>query len=108
MDDSWHLIEDIPIRRFILAKPESGVDTLLVGQFVKITAYEDQEEAARLMKKYDPVALPVTDSEGILIGIVTIDDIMNVLEEEVPEDFHKAAAVSPLAMSYVKSGIFFL
>ena len=61
-----------------------------------------------MIQHYDLDALPVVDSEGILLGIVTVDDIMDVAQEEVTEDFHKVAAVAPLKMNYSESGIWML
>ncbi len=83
VDDEWRLLDDMPIRRLILAN----------RQFVSITADSDQEEAIKLFEKYDLVAIPVTDSEGHLLGIVTVDDIIDALREEQTEDFTKFSAI---------------
>ncbi|MBC7190083.1 magnesium transporter [Candidatus Aerophobetes bacterium] len=95
VDEKGQLLDDIPIKSFIFADPEEKVDSLMDRHFVSIMASEDQEEAVKLVKKYNLVALPVTDSRGVLIGIVTIDDILDVSEEENTEDFQKIAAVTP-------------
>jgi len=108
VNDDWVLLDDIPIRRFILADPKQKVSSLMDGQFISISAFEDQEEAVKKMKRYDLVTLPVTSSENVLIGIVTIDDIIDVLEEETTEDFQKGAAVSPFEISYMTASPFFL
>ncbi len=94
VDEEGHLVDDIPIRRFILADPKQKVDSLMDRHFISILASEDQEEAVRLVKKYNLVALPVTDSKGILIGIVTVDDILDVSEEENTEDFQRIGGVT--------------
>lgn len=94
VDEKGHLIDDIPIRKFILADPEQKVESLMDRNFVSVLAMEDQEEAVKLVKKYNLVALPVTDSKGILVGIVTVDDILDVSEEENTEDFQRIAAVT--------------
>ena len=99
-DKDWKLIDDIPIRRFILAKQEQLVSEIMDYKFIAINAMEDQEKAYHLMKKYNLNVLPIVNSEGILLGIVTIDDILDVLEEEITEDFHKTSAVSPVEASY--------
>lgn len=100
VDDKWHLIDSLPIRKFILANPGDSVESIMDYKFISISAYDDQEEAGKKIKKYNLVALPVTDREGVLMGIVTIDDILDVLEEETTEDFHKGAAVSPVGINY--------
>lgn len=100
VDEAWHLIDDIPLRRLILADPQQKVEEVMDRRAVSISVFEDQEEAIKIMKHYNLVALPVVDSENILLGIVTIDDIIDVLEDEVTEDFHKEAGVIPLGLSY--------
>jgi len=108
VNDKWRLLDDIPVKRFIFADPQQKVESLMDGRFISLAAYEDQEVAIRIMKKYNLVALPVTDSESTMIGIVTIDDIMDVMEEEATEDFHKTAAVAPLEKNYTASSPFYL
>ena len=105
VDDRWHLLDDIPLRRVILASPEQKVEDLMDFQFTAIRASADQEEAIRLMERYDLIALPVVDSEGVLLGIVTVDDVFDVLEEEVTEDIQKGASVVPLRTSYTATTV---
>jgi len=93
VDDQWRLLDDVPIRRLILAEPDQTVESIMDNHFVSISAYADQEEAAKLFEKYNLVALPVTDSEGHLIGIVTVDDVIDVIREEDTEDFTKFSAI---------------
>ncbi|MBA5942520.1 MAG: magnesium transporter [Methanophagales archaeon] len=100
VDDEWHLIGDIPLRRLILADPEQTVESIMNYKFVSISAFDDQEKAVRIMQRYDLIALPVVDLQNILLGIVTVDDMLDVLEEEVTEDIQKGASVVPLTMSY--------
>lgn len=100
VDSRWHLIDSLPIRRFILADPNTTVESIMDRKFISIYANEDQEEAAKKMKKYDLVALPVIDRDGVLMGIVTVDDILDVVEEETTEDFQKVAAISPVGIKY--------
>ncbi len=100
VDDKWHLVDSLPIRKFILGNPGENVESIMDYKFISISADKDQEEAAKKMKKYNLVALPVVDKEEVLIGIVTIDDVLDVLEEETTEDFHKGAAVSPVGINY--------
>ena len=100
VDAHWHLLDSIALRRIILARPDEIVESLMDRQFFSINVYEDQEEAVKMMNRYDLVALPATDSDSTLIGIVTIDDILDVLEEEITEDFQRTAAIAPLDISY--------
>ena len=75
---------------------------LEVRKNVKVT----QEEVAEIIKKYDLIVLPVTDVEGRLLGIITIDDVMDVVEQEATEDFHRMAGISPVEESYLKTSAF--
>ena len=100
VDENWKLLDDIPIRRFILFEQDKQVKDMMDFSFVSISAIEDQEDAYKLFKKYDLTVLPVVDKEGVLLGIVTVDDIFDVREEEVTEDFHKTSAISPVEESY--------
>ena len=76
--------------------------------FIGIPVTEDREKAVRLIQRYDLIALPVVDSDGILLGIVTVDDVLDVAQEETTEDFYKTAAVEPLKESYRDSGVWAL
>ncbi len=93
IDNHWHLLDDIPIRRLILAESNKSVQSIMDHHFVSVNAEMDQEEAAKVFEKYNLTALPVTDSEVHLLGIVTIDDIIDVIREENTEDFTKYSAV---------------
>jgi magnesium transporter len=103
-DARGKLIDALPLQRFLLAPPESRVRDIMDDTYISISAYEDQEEAVRLMQKYDRLAIPVVDSQGILLGIVTFDDVFHIAEEEATEDFHRSAAVTPLKRSYWETG----
>ncbi|HMM12593.1 MAG TPA: magnesium transporter [Bacteroidales bacterium] len=93
VDDQWKLIDDIKIRELIFARPDQLVRDLMDFRFIALKPVDDQETAVRTFKDYDRVALPVVNDEGVLIGIVTVDDIMDVLEKETTEDFHKFGSV---------------
>ena len=100
VDKNWHLIDSISIRKFILANTDEKVKNIMDYKFISIPVEKDQETAAAIMKKYDLVAMPVVNTNGILLGIVTVDDIMDVVEEETTEDFHRGAAVAPIDIKY--------
>lgn len=99
------LLDDFKLRKLILAKQDVPISSLMDDTFVSLSAFDDREMAVSMMQRYDLVALPVTDSNGILLGIVTFDDVMDVAEEEVTEDIHKSASVEPLKMSYHSASV---
>jgi magnesium transporter len=101
----WTLLDALALQKFVLAEPHTTIEQLMDYSFVSLSAFDDREEAVRVMLKYDVWALPVLDSEGVLIGVVTFDDVMDVAEEEATEDFHKGAAVTPLKTSYSATSI---
>lgn len=100
VDDTWRLLDALDLRRFILADMDLRVQDIMDDSFISISAFADQEEAVQAMQRYDLSVLPVVDSDGVLVGIVTFDDILDVVEEETTEDFHKTAAVGPVLGNY--------
>lgn len=103
IDDHWRLLDDLPIRKLILAEPDDTVESLMDHHFISITAKADQEEAVKLFEKYNLIALPVTDEKGHLLGIVTVDDIIDALSEEQTEDFTKFSAIEaePVGLKFI-------
>ena len=108
VDNNWKLIDDIRIREIILADPDQSVNELLDHRYISLNAYDDQETAIRIFKDHDRVALPVTDSDGVLLGIVTFDDIMDVEEEEATEDFHKFGSFQNAIINPLKAKASFM
>jgi magnesium transporter len=108
VDDDWRLIDDIELRRLILAEPEDAVEEVMDDTFTAVSAFADREEAVALIRRYDITALPVIDSDGVLVGIVTVDDVLDVAEQEATEDFHRVGSVEPLRMSLREAPIFLL
>lgn len=94
VDKDGRLMDDLTIRDLIFAEPDEVVSNLVNHQFVHLNAYDDQETAISIFKDYSLVALPVLDKDGVMLGIVTFDDIMDVAEDESAEDFHKFSAMS--------------
>lgn len=107
-DDQGKLIDALDIKTFIINEPDKQVKDIMDDVFVSISAYEDREIAVQMFQKYDKIVLPVIDSEGVLLGIITVDDVLDVAEEETTEDFHKGAAVAPLTISYHGTSIWAL
>jgi magnesium transporter len=99
-DNGGRLIDDVMLRMFIFAEPDAAVMTIMDFNVVSVSAFDDQEVAVRSMEKYDISALPVVDSTGILIGIVTFDDVMDISEEEATEDFQKFGGMEALDKPY--------
>jgi len=104
VDDRGVLIDDLRVRQLLLADPESRVETLLDGSFIALKATDDQEQAVLVFKEYDRVAFPVTDSRGAMLGIVTVDDVLDVAEEEATEDIQKIGGSAALERPFMQIG----
>ncbi|MFN2373376.1 MAG: magnesium transporter [Cyclonatronaceae bacterium] len=104
-DTSWKLLDALDLKLFILTDPDRTVQDIMDNDFISISAFEDREETVQIMQKYDKLVLPVVDSEGVLIGIVTIDDVLDVAEEEATEDFQKMGGVSALDTPYMAASV---
>lgn len=94
LDRSGRLVGFVSLRDLILADPDATIEAVMKTDLVSVPADADQEEAARLIRDYDLIALPVVDSAGQLVGIVTHDDAVDIVEEEAQEDFEKMAGVT--------------
>lgn len=106
VDERETLIDDLRLNQLILAEPDAHISDLMDNTFEALSAFDDQEEAVRMLSKYDRVALPVVDSDGILVGIVTVDDVLDVAEEETTEDMQLMAGMSALDTHYSQTGVF--
>jgi len=105
IDENSKLIDDLRIRQILLAAPDALVQDLMDSRFVSLKATDDREVAVEAFKEADLIALPVTDSEGVLIGIVTVDDILDVAEEEATEDIQKMGGSEALDEPYMEIAI---
>ena len=105
IDEKGKLIDDLRIRQILLAKPETLVSDLMDSRFIALKASDDQEVAVEAFKEADVNALPVTDTQGVLIGIVTVDDIFDVAEEEATEDIQKIGGTEALDEPYMEIAI---
>ncbi len=108
VDNRWKLIDDLRIKEIILAKPHQTIEELMDNRFVALNVFDDQELAIRAFKDHDRVALPVVDTTGLLVGIVTVDDVMDVVEEETTEDFHRFGSFQDAIVNPLKARIFLL
>ncbi len=96
----------VTIRRLILAQPDTLIGDLADQNVISCTTMDDQETVAQMLSKYDLIAIPVVDGENRLVGIVTVDDAIDVLQEEATEDIEKMAAITPSDKPYLKTGVF--
>ncbi len=104
--DSRRMLEGVvTLRELLLAQDDTPVSELMETGLITAATTEDQEEAVQRMMKYDFISLPVVDNEGRLVGIVTVDDAMDVMEEEATEDIEKMAAIVPTDKSYFQTGV---
>jgi magnesium transporter len=105
VDGSGKLVDEIDIKQVLLASPEEEISSLMNYTFEALDAHSDQEVAVDLFRKYDRPTLPVVDSNGVLLGIVTVDDILDVQEEEVTEDIQKLGGSEALEDPYIKTPV---
>jgi magnesium transporter len=94
IDASRKLLGIVPLKRLLLSRANARVSTILESDIISVTPEVDQEEVARLMERYDLVAVPVVDSEHRLVGRITIDDVIDVIREEAEEDIQRMSGVS--------------
>jgi magnesium transporter len=100
VDEAGHLVDDIRVRRFLLSPLDRPVKALLDGNYTWLAPTDDREKALGLFRKFDRVALPVVDENKKIIGIVTVDDMLDVAEEEATEDIQKLGGSEALDEPY--------
>ncbi|MGP9808204.1 magnesium transporter [Halomonas sp. AOP12-C2-37] len=96
LDSGGHLIGTMSLRQLMVARPGALVDDIMIKDVISTRVDEEQEEVARIVARYDLLALPVIDSDDRMVGIVTHDDAMDVAESEATEDFHKGMSIGQL------------
>ena len=96
----------ISIRKLILSDGSSLIKDIFTKDAISVKTMDDQEIAAQLFKKYDLISMPVVDNENRLVGIITVDDIVDIIERENTEDIQKMAAMEPSDELYLKTGVF--
>ncbi|NCF66671.1 MAG: magnesium transporter, partial [Chloroflexi bacterium] len=99
------LIGVLPLRDFVLAKPEALIESIMRPEVVSVPVNIDQEELAEMVSRYDYVAMPVTDEDGRLLGIVTVDDVLDVFQEEMTEDIQRLGGSEPLEQPYFSASV---
>lgn len=106
IDEQGILLDDIRIKDFILADPNTKVSDMIDGRFISLNANDDQEVANEVFKMNNRVALPVIDEQGVLLGIVTIDDVLWITNEEFSEDIQKIGGTDVLTEPYLDTPVF--
>ncbi len=101
IDEGRHLMGSVALRKLILYNETVIIDSVMETNVASVTTTDDQEKVANVVRRYDLMAIPVVDKENRLVGIVTADDIMDVIQEENTEDFEKMAALTPSEDSYL-------
>ena len=100
------LLGVVTVKTLLLSPYETKIKDIMETNVISVTTHEDKEDVAQMFSKYDLSALPVVDGENRLVGIITFDDAMDVMEEEATEDFEKMAAILPGDKPYLKTGVF--
>ena len=108
MDGERHLRGVVDLEDIILAQPETPISDLMDDDPVFVTTQTDQEKLAQVMSRYDLHVIPVVDLENRLVGIVTFDDVLDIVEEEATEDFERMAGIQPIEERYLDTGVFTL
>jgi magnesium transporter len=106
VDMHGHLVGEVSLRQLIVAEPRAQVAEIMNPDVISVGTGADQEEVARLMTRYDLLYLPVVDRENILLGVITFDDVIDVLEDEATEDIQRLGGAQPLDQPYLRTGIF--
>ena len=108
IDESRHLLGVVSLRGIVMAREDARMQDIMETNVISVTTQEDQESVARLFSLYDLNVLPVVDTENRMVGIVTVDDAIDVIEEETTEDISKMAAITPSDRPYLKTSVWML
>jgi len=108
VDDDGRLIDDIPVRRLVLNSPDKKIEEILDGSYEALNIKDKKETAVDKFKEYDRIALPVINDDNVLLGVITIDDVIDVAEQEDTRDIQKFGGMESLDYPYVKTPVFTL
>ena len=108
VDAAGHLLGVVNLRQLVVAEPDTRVGDLMERDVLSVSAGADREAAARLLARYGLLALPVVDGEQRLVGVITVDDVIDVLEEETTEDIQRLGGAQPLEQSYLDTAVTFI
>ncbi len=105
VDGQGKLVGVVSLRQLIVAEPNTPLAQIMDPDVISVQAGADQEEVARLMTRYDLLALPVVDENNVLLGVITVDDVMEVMEDEATEDIQRLGGAQPLEEPYLRTGV---
>ena len=105
-DENRHLLGLVTVKTMLLSDKDDLISDIMETNIISVNTHEDREVVTSMFEKYDFLALPVVDAEYRLVGIVTIDDVIDVIQEETTEDIEKMAAIVPSDKTYMKTGVF--
>jgi len=105
LDRARHLIGIVTLRKLLLSAPDELVQDVMTDNVISVKTLTDQEEVSRIVMKYDFTVVPVVDSENRMVGIVTVDDVVDIIEQEATEDIEKVAAITPTDKPYMRTGV---
>lgn len=106
VDNNGKLVDDLPIRRLVLNDQSKKIEDIMDGFYVKLDIQDSIDDAIQKFKEYDRVAIPVTNSNNVVMGVVTIDDVIDEAEEKDTKDMQQFGGVESLDLPYVKTGFF--
>lgn len=106
LDSKRTLVGTVALRYLLISPSDAVIGDIMHENVVYLNTMMDQEEVARQFQKYDFTSMPVADNEGRLVGIITVDDVVDILQEEATEDIEKMAAIVPSDKPYMKTGVF--
>jgi magnesium transporter len=106
VDNNGKLVDDLPIRRLVLNDQNKKIEDIMDGFYVKLDIQDSIDDAIQKFKEYDRVAIPVTNSNNVVMGVVTIDDVIDEAEEKDTKDMQQFGGVESLDLPYVKTGFF--
>ena len=105
LDNKRTLVGTVALRYLLLSEPDAIIGDFMHENVISLHTLMDQEEVARQFQKYDFTAMPVVDNENRLVGIITVDDVVDIMQEEATEDMEKMAAIVPSDKPYMKTGV---
>ena len=106
LDSRRTLLGTVALRYLLLSQPDEIIGDIMNENVISLTTLMDQEEVAHQFKKYDFTSMPVVDNENRLVGIITVDDVVDIMEQETQEDIEKMAAIVPTDKPYMRMGVF--
>ncbi|MBE6915525.1 MAG: magnesium transporter [Ruminococcaceae bacterium] len=106
LDPQRRLIGAVSLRKLLLSRDEEKIEDIMEERPISTHTLMDQEEVALMFQKYDFTSMPVVDSENRLVGIITVDDIVDIMQQEATEDIEKMAAITSTDVPYMREGVF--